>query len=139
MALGNEVVADQQISYEELLLKMDELEKAVELLQLSGNTGAKWLLVDQFVFQGCQHSQPAVVLTLNTVHTASLRTYVIKALREQAKTHVPATKRSSNDTYLARAMFTVAAYFALKNKDTNDSTMKVFMTLVNKVDDRAQK
>jgi hypothetical protein len=51
MALGKEVVADQQISYEELVMKMDELEKAVELLQSSGNTGAERLLVYQFVLQ----------------------------------------------------------------------------------------
>jgi hypothetical protein len=137
MALGKEVVADQQISYEELVMKMDELEKAVELLQSSGNTGAERLLVYQFVLQGRQHSQPAVVLAVNAVHTAG--TYTIKALRDQVKTHVPATKRSGNDTYLARAMSTVTAYFASKNKDSNDSTVKAFMTLVNKDDDRAQK
>ncbi len=45
MALGNEVVADKQISYEELSLKIDEHEKAAELLQSSGNTGAERLSV----------------------------------------------------------------------------------------------
>jgi hypothetical protein len=74
---------------------------------------------------------------MNVVHTAG--TYTIKALRDQVKTHVPATKRLGNDTYLARAMSTVTAYFASKNKDSNDSTVKAFMTLVNKDDDRAQK
>jgi hypothetical protein len=52
MVIGNEVVDNKQISYEEVLLKINELEKAMELLQSPGNKSVEGLLVYQFVLQG---------------------------------------------------------------------------------------
>ncbi len=59
---------------------------------------------------------------MNAVHQAE--TYNFKALRDHVKTHVPVTKRSGNDAYLTRAISTVAACFALMNKDSKDSAVR---------------
>ena len=40
LGLGKEILADEKLTYDELSLKIDELEKVVELLTYGGHTGA---------------------------------------------------------------------------------------------------
>ncbi len=65
LGLGKEIITDDNLSYDELSLKIDELEKAIELLKYGGHPGAERLLVQQFVHHGLSHTVPAVAQAMS--------------------------------------------------------------------------
>ncbi len=59
LGLGKEIFREN-LSYDELSSKLDELEKVIELLKYGSHTRAELLLVQQFVHHGQSHTVPAV-------------------------------------------------------------------------------
>ena len=130
LGLGEELLADVEISYDGLLSKIAAMETAVETITYGNDDfdGTERLLVQQFVNSGRSHSSPAIASAMSLVHRKG--TFTLEFLRQAVQKFVPPTPRKDGaKAYLAKAMSTVASY--LGQREQGDQKVQAFMTLVS--------
>ena len=128
--MGDELLADVEISYDGFLSKIAEIETAVETITHGNDDfdGTERLLVQQCVNSGQSHSSRVIASAMLFVHRKG--TFTLEFLRQTVQKCVPPTPRKVGaKAYLAKAMSTVASY--LGQREIGDQKVQAFMTLVS--------
>ena len=85
LGLGEELLADVEISYDGLLSKIAEMETAVETITYGNDDfdGTERQSVQQFVNSDRSHSSPAIASAMSFVHRKG--TFTLEFLRQAAR------------------------------------------------------